>query len=265
MCVVAFTTEGYRNLVKLSSRSYANFYHKPLLDHADLAEMSEAGLLKGIAATSGCYFGFISQFVVKDDNRSAAMYMNTYSKWFDRFYVELQNHNIDHGDGWTDDALADRLMQLAQDQGVPCILTQDSHYCHMEDKDVHETLKRLVAFGPDPDDAVFPGDGFHLADAGWFADHHDGSRFRVGEEGLADLLAAHDLSIPQLDKYSYNIPFTVADPQKTLECRARQVLEDMTLHKDKKYVERLEEELSVICDSWMAGYLLLFSEVTDWC
>lgn len=265
MCVVAYNTEGYKNLVNLSTRSYQNFYHKPLIDHRDLAELSEAGMLNGIAATSGCYFGFIAQAVVSDRSDQALQLMKTYGGWFDKFYVELQNHNIDHGDGWTDDLLADELMNLAQSAGMPTVLTQDSHYCHMEEKDVHETLKRLVAFGPDQEDAVFPGDGFALADSGWFADHHHPERFRLGKEGLADLLDSHDLSIPQLDNYHYNIPFTVADPQRDLEKKTRNRLADRRLDKEKKYVERLEEELAVIKDTGMAGYLLLVQDVTNWC
>lgn len=84
-------------------------------------------------------------------------------------------------------------------------------------------------------------------------------------EGLADLLAAHSLTIPQLDTYHYNIPFTVETPDVTLRNRAETSLNDYTLNTDKKYVARLEEELSVIKDTGMAGYLLLVQEVTDWC
>lgn len=265
MCAVAFTTEGYSNLVKLSTLTHKNFFHKPLIDHADLAELSEAGMLKGIAATSGCYFGFTAQSIVSGDVMGAEFYLGAYAKWFDKFFVELQNHNIDHGDGWTDDLLADELMKIAHRNGIPCVLTQDSHYCHQDDQEIHNALKRLVSFGPDPDDATFPGDGFGLADEGWLRAHHHDSRFAAGVEGLDDLLGAHDLTIPQLEKYHYNIPFTVDDPNKTLRERAMRTLEDMRLDKEKKYVERLEEELSVIKDTGMAGYLLLVQEVTDWC
>jgi DNA polymerase-3 subunit alpha len=265
MCVVAFTTEGYNNLVRLSSLTYQNFYHKPLIDHSDLAQLSEAGGLKGIAATSGCYFGFIAQAVVRDDLIMARQLMYAYNGWFDRFYVELQNHNIDHGDGWNDDRLADALMDMAQENGIPAVLTQDSHYCHQGDQDVHNGLKRLVAFGPEADDAVFPGDGFHLADEQWFSGHHSEGRFAYGAAGLDDLLSAHTLRIPQLDNYHYNIPFTTADPEKTLESLSRQAMDDRRLLVEKKYRERWEEELAVIKDTGMAGYILLVKEVTDWC
>jgi DNA polymerase III subunit alpha len=267
MCVVAYTTEGYQNLVKLSTLTHANFYNKPIIDHADLAELSEHGMLKGIAATSGCYFGFIAQSVVKGDINYAQSLMKTYDGWFDKFYVELQNHNIDHGDGWNDDMLADQIMVIAQEIGIPAVLTQDSHYCHQEDQEIHNELKRLVAFGPDTEDAVFPGDGFGLADTLWLKEHHDAKRYAYGEAGLADLLSAHDLSIPELDTYHYSIPFTVADPNAALKERCTQHLDDMGFGKSEKvkYLARLDEELSIIKDTRQAGYLLLVAEVTDWC
>jgi DNA polymerase-3 subunit alpha len=267
MCVVAYTTEGYQNLVKLSSLTHANFYNKPIIDHTDLASLSEDGLLKGIAATSGCYFGFIAQSVVKDDFHGAIQLMQAYNGWFDKFYIELQNHNIDHGDGWNDDRLASTLFEIAEQQGIPAVLTQDSHYCHHEDQESHNELKRLVAFGPDVEDAVFPGDGFGLADTLWLKERHDAKRFAYGEEGLADLLMANTLALPELDNYHYNIPFTVADPDAELRYACTQTLDDMGFGKADKvrYMERLNEELSIIKDTGMAGYLLLVAEVTDWC
>lgn len=268
MCAVAYTTEGYQNLVALNTRANMQFYNKPILDLGDLAELGEAGKLKGIAGTSGCYFGFISQMIVNDQEQQAKALLGAMDKWFDRFYVELQNHNIEHDqEGWSDDLLADRLYSMAEEMGLPMVLTQDAHYCHPEDKDAHDALKRLVAYGPDEDDAIFPGDGFHLATDQWFMDHHSEQRLRAGRQGLEDLLEAHDLSIKELDSYHYNIPFTVEDPQQELVDKCTTALQDMGFNSAKRtmYMERLLTELEIIKDTGMAGYLVLVAEVTDWC
>ena len=263
MCVVAFNTEGYENLVRLNTLANKNFYHKPLLDHNDIAGLSDEGLLKGIAATSGCFFGFIAQALSTGDDDRAETLMRTYDGWFDKFFVELQNHNIDHGDGVDDDLLADALHGMAVENGIPCVLTQDAHYCHKEDTEYHNTMKRLVSYGSDTDDAVFPGDGFHLASRHWFESHHEGKRLEYGKAGLDHLLDSHDLSIRQLDNYSYNIPFTVEDPQTILEIRCAEELASRKL--SNRYEERLLDELEIVEDTGMAGYLLLVSQVTDWC
>lgn len=268
MCVAAFTTEGYRNLVRLSTMSALNFYGKPVVDLRDLTELGETNLLRGVAATSGCYFGMPVQLLVAGEEAGAQAMLATMAGAFDRFYVELQNHDITHDDGhWTDDLVADAMLGLAQKMGLPCVLTQDSHYLDLNDKDDHESLKRLVSFGPDADDAVFPGDGFHLADSRWFLDHHEGERLRAGREGLADLLAAHDLSIPALDKYSYNIPLTVADPDQDLTKYCFEQLAALRASGQKlgpRYDDRLLDELEIVKATGMAGYLVLVGECTDW-
>lgn len=267
MCVVAYTTQGYENLVNLNTLANENFHHKPLIDHNDLALLADDGYLNGLAATSGCYFGFISQAVTKGDTERAIQLMKAYDKWFTSsggmFYVELQNHNIDHGDGWTDDLLADELLDMARSHGIPAILTQDAHYCHQTEKPIHETLKRLVSFGPDADDAVFPGDGFHLVSEEWMRDHHPDNRFGYGLEGLSHLYDQHTLEIPQLEEYHYNIPFTVADPDQALFTGVFQILSARGL--SQRYFDRMEEELEIVKATGMAGYLLLVAQVTDWC
>lgn len=263
MCVVAYTTKGYENLVRLSTLSHTNFHHKPLIDHSDLADLSSQGLLDGIAATSGCFFSLTAQATDRGDFGEAKALLSTYAGWFPKFYVELQNHNIDHGNGNTDDDLAETLFGFANELGLPCVITQDAHYCHQHDKENHESLKRLVSFGPDADDAVFPGDGFHLAEAVWIEARHNVARLSAGLAGLADLLDSHRLSIPELDAYSYSIPITVVDPYKDLATRCTKELAKRDL--SEKYTDRLLDELAVIRDTGMAGYLLLVAEVTDWC
>jgi len=267
-CVVAYTTKGYENLVNLSTLTHKNFYNKPLIDIGDLAALHDQGLLEGIAATSGCYFSYISQGIVHEygdeSNDEVRATLKLMANWFPKFYVELQNHNIDHGDGWSDDRLAGVLHGMAVELGLPVVLTQDSHYCHLEDKPIHETLKRIVAFGTDEDDAVFPGDGFHLADAQWIEQHHSGSRLHDGIAGLTDLLEAHELVIPELESYHYNIPFTVADPNDVLakRCEAELIARGKA---NPAYQTRLDSELEIVRDTGMAGYLILVAEVTDWC
>jgi len=272
MCVVAYTSEGYKHLVQLSTRTHLHFHHTPIFDLGDITEMSEAGLLKGVAATSGCYFGLPIQMLVAGKEDGAKAMLATMARSFDRFYVELQNHEIDQGDGFTDSTIADAMHGFATEMGLPCVLTQDAHYALSGDRDDHDTFKRLVAFGDDPDDAVFPGDGFHLADTAWFLQHHYGARLDAGREGLRDLLDAHDLSIPALDTYAYNIPLTVADPDGELLALCLAGLEQRRAEAEarggralgKRYEDRLFEELEIIKDTGMAGYLLLVAECTDW-
>lgn len=266
MGVVAYTTEGYENLVNLSTVSHQNHFHKPTLDYTTLAQLAEDGRTKGLAITTGCYFGYAVQSLIHRGDAATKGYLATLNTWFpDSVYVEIQNHRIDHGDGWNDELVADALVALAEEMGLPVVIGQDSHYVNPEDRVHHESLKRLVAFGPDPDDAVFPGDGFHLADDEWIADHHSGLRYERGLEGLGDLLGKNRLSIPVLDSYAYSVPAVVNDPQTAMEKRVMQAAFDYFSGEiPPRYLNQIEEEFEVIKASDMAGYMMLVAQVTDW-
>jgi len=265
--VVAYTTQGYEHLVALSTATHRNFFHRPLCDYAMLAEFAETGRTTGLAVTTGCYFGYLVQTLLQHGEPAALQYLYSLSSWFPgSVYVEVQNHHIVHDEGTDDDQLADALVGLAATVGLPVVITQDSHYLRLSDRDEHDGYKQLIAFGPDPDDAVFPGDGFHLSDYRWIADHHSKRRLAAGMEGLADLLGRHTLEIGVLDHYAYSVPQIVEHPHDALVTRTRAALEGHFAPRTPppRYVVRLDEELNVIAAAGMAGYMLLVANVTDW-
>lgn len=269
--VLAYTTVGYRNLVRLSTATHHNHHYKPLADYQMLAQLAEDGHTEGLAVTTGCFFGYLTQTLLTAGEEPAIQFLHTLASWFgDSVYVEVQNHHIDHEigreDGVDDEELADALVGLADAAGLPVVISQDSHYLELDDRADHDGLKRLVAFGPDPDDAVFPGDGFHLCDARWIADHHGERRLARGMEGLGDLLGRHTLEIGVLDSYSYSVPEVVAEPQRAMEQRCSAALEGLFAPSavPPRYLHQLREETAVIRASGMAGYLMLVAQVTDW-
>jgi DNA polymerase-3 subunit alpha len=264
MGLLALNVDGYGSLARLTSKSHTreNFHHKPLIDWTDLAEWKENGGTNSLALTTGCYFGLLIQTLVSDGPDAAKYLLERFVSLFPHTFVELQKHKIDQP-GLSEDDIATALVQMADELGLPVLLTQDAHYCDPADKTVHETLKRVVAFGPDSDDAVFPGDGFHLCESAWVRAHHEEGHWAKGQEGFGHLLSLHDLAIPQLDKYTYNIPHTVSDPTDTLSTVCMERLRNRNL--PQPYADRLGDELSVVADTGMAGYLLLVAEVTDWC
>jgi DNA polymerase-3 subunit alpha len=265
--VVAYTTQGYENLVNLSTLSHRNHHWKPLIDYQILAQLAQDGRLAGLAVSTGCFYGYLAQTLLHDGQEKAEQFLHTLASWFPgSVYVEIQNHNITHDEGTDDDQLADGLVVLADRVGLPVVITQDSHYLEPADRADHDGLKRLVAFGPDPDDAVFPGDGFHLADARWIADRHGERRLARGMEGLGDLLGRHTLTIPVLDSYSYSVPEVVASPFTAMTGRTQAALEGMFAPRKvpPRYQRQLDEEHEVISASGMAGYLMMVAQVTDW-
>lgn len=263
--VMAYTSAGYEHLVRLSTASHANFFHKPTVDWRVLSQLADDEQLGGLAITTGCHFGYLVQQLMHHGEDAAKRYLYQLQAYFkDSVYVEVQNHHITHEEeGWTDEVVADVLVGLARELGLPVVITQDSHYVGDRDRGDHEALKRLVAFGPDPDDAVFPGDGFHMVDDRWMREHHRADTYQRGVEGLDDLLDRHDLRIGVLDSYAYSVPQIVHDPQEVLRGRiGEQLLSRSTLN--RAHEQKVFEELQVIETAGMSGYMVLVAQVCDW-
>ena len=263
--IVAFTTEGYEALVKLSTRSHTrpNFNHKPQVDLRDFADLYDAGMTDGLALTTGCFFGMVQQTLISRGMEDAEYLIRMLAQWFPHTYVELQHHNIDH-EGVQDDYIVEALHGIARVIGLPVVITQDAHYCHLHDKPQHETMKRLVSWGDAPDDAVFPGDGFQLAGEKFVREHYTERQWQDGLDGLDDLLSKHTLVIPELERYHYNVPIvTAGDPLDELKDRTGTWLGDH-VGEGRRYVQRWREELEVVEATDMAGYLMLNAMICDW-
>ena len=272
MGLIATTEGGYRNLVGLANLAHRNFKYKPILDFGDLAWAAENGGLDGVACTTGCWFGMVPTLLRGDGWESVGNVLLALQNWFGSgLYVEAQNHQI-FEDGHDDDAYSAELFSLASGFGLPMVLAQDSHYCHVDDRLAHEDMKRLMSWSEDPDDAVFPGDGYHMVDEAWMRDHHAQPIFEAGMAGLEDLLGKARVRIPELDHFTLKVPDTTitGDPDTEIAQKCTEALEqliaDGSVKKThaKAYRERLAEELDVVKDADFAGYLLFTATVTDY-
>lgn len=272
MGLLATNAKGYRNLASLVTQSHQQFKYKPILDLADLAAAAEDGRLDGVAAMTGCWFGLLATQLRDGYTSATRNVLGAMAGWFGSgLYVEIQNHQIidkDHDD----EAHSRVLHLLAKSMGLPTIITQDSHYVNPEDKPVHETMKRLMSWSDDPDDAVFPGDGFHMVDQEWMEGHHAPDIFAYAMEGLDDLQSKANVVIPELDKFQLKVPDTTlsGNPDQELLVQATNALQKMIdegrikKSEQQKYWDRIEEELDVVMEAGFSGYLLFTATVCEW-
>lgn len=268
--MLALSERGYRNLVGLSNLAHERYYRKPLLDFAELAQLSEDGLLADIAVLSGCHYGVLHRILSEGSARSAESVLTALDRWFGGgCYVEIQHHDRDE---YEEEALNDALLAVANAVGLPVVITQDSHYVHAEDQRVHDFMKRLGSWSDDPDDATFPGSPYCLVGESWMRGHHSERVFDAGIAGLADLLGKASVRIPEMDTFTVFIPDTpgVDDPDSELRTRVYAALdrkiESGVVAKSKRgaYVARLEEELDILEHAGFASYLLFTQMVCRW-
>lgn len=275
MCLLATSAIGYRNLVGLNNHAVHNFHFTPVLDLGDFATFADQGLLEGVAVTTGCWFGLLAkQLRATTDPTASLNVLKALAGWFDgRAFVEIQAHMIDSQDGVDFDEAAHNqvLLGLAREAGLPAILTQDSHYVSKRDRPVHDLLKELSSWSDDPDDAVFPGDGYHMVDTRWMRMHHEPHIFAAGMEGLDHLASIADVVIPELDTFKLTVPDTTGDGtgdeaiahlvELGLEAKLRTgAIKAASL---PRYRKRASAEIEVILKHGFAGYLLFTASVTD--
>lgn len=124
---------GYQNIIKMSSESYlTGYYRYPRMDLDLLAEYSE-----GVICMSGCLNGPSNQALLAGNIPLALQKATELQDIFgkDNFFIEVMNHGIQE----ELDVLPD-LVDIAGKIGARIIPTQDSHYVHKHDSDIHDLL-----------------------------------------------------------------------------------------------------------------------------
>ena len=133
LTLLAETTQGYKNLMKLSSAAYLEgYYYKPRLDWELLERHHE-----GVIATTGCLGGVVLQALLKGDTEGAvakaARLQDIFGK--DSLFVELQDHGLAK-----QHKTNPQLIEIARRIGAPLLATNDAHYTRREDHVAHDAL-----------------------------------------------------------------------------------------------------------------------------
>ena len=130
LVLLALNNTGLHNLYKLSSYAYTQgMYRKPRIDDALLAEYSE-----GICATTSCLGSRASQLILKGNTSAAEKLIDHHYALFNkRLLVELQLHEMED-----QQKVNQVLLEIAKRKNLPIVLTNDCHYTHEMDKQLHE-------------------------------------------------------------------------------------------------------------------------------
>jgi DNA polymerase III subunit alpha len=135
--VLAKNTQGYKNLVKLTTISHLEgfqgkgIFARPCINR-DILEQYKEGLM----VTSACLGGEIPQAIMAgrvDYARKAAAW---YKKVFgEDFYLEIQDH------GSREDRIVNvEIVRIARELDIEIIATNDSHFISCQDVEAHDAL-----------------------------------------------------------------------------------------------------------------------------
>jgi DNA polymerase-3 subunit alpha len=130
LILLAMNETGYRNLIKLSTRSYTEgFYYVPRIDKELLSRHSE-----GLIAQSACLSGEPDYYLRCGDLPRAVQAAAEMKAIFgDRYYLELQRNGCDG-----QEPVNQGLVQIARELSIPLVATNDVHYVAEDDRAAHE-------------------------------------------------------------------------------------------------------------------------------
>lgn len=135
--VLAKNTQGYKNLVKLTTISHLQgfqgkgIFARPCINK-ELIEQYHEGLIM----TSACLGGEVPQCILKGDYQRAL----EVAKWYkdllgDDYYLEIQDH------GSQEDRIVNvAIARIAEKLDIKIIATNDSHYISCYDVEAHDAL-----------------------------------------------------------------------------------------------------------------------------
>ncbi len=153
LVVLAKNLIGYKNLIKMVSKSWTEgYYYRPRIDKELLERYKE-----GLIISSACLGGEISRKIDDGDIDGAEESVQWFKSVFgEDYYIELQRHqanrpDADHSTFVKQEKVNKELIRIARKFDVKIIATNDSHFVNEEDADAHDRLI-CISMGKDFDD-----------------------------------------------------------------------------------------------------------------
>ena len=136
LILLAKNKTGYKNLIKMSSRSYTEgFYRKPRIDYELLADHTQ-----GLICLTACLAGEVNRKIYQEKNKEAWALAGHLNEMFGQgnFYLEIQDHGIPE-----QKMVAKGALELHKRMGIPLVLTNDSHFLKKDDQKVQDIMLRI--------------------------------------------------------------------------------------------------------------------------
>ncbi len=260
LTLLAETTRGYYNLIKLCSAGYLNGYHRrPRIDHELMSRYAD-----GIIVLSGCLSGTICSHLENDDVGRARQELDTLCSIFgpEDVYLELQDSGIEK-----QRRINVHLATLAKETGRTLVATGDVHYVCHGDADAHEALLAIQTRDvlSNPGRFKFDTKEFFLKSAEEMSralpDHPEALTATLE---IADRCGSLELPLGDPRLPTFPVP-DGQSPTTYLEALCREGL-------DRRYgsawrpeaADRLRFELDVIEEMGFASYFLIVWDYIRW-
>jgi DNA polymerase-3 subunit alpha len=266
----ACSSQGYKNLIKLSSKSYLDS-NEIIEPHCKISELKNIN--EGLILLSGNHHGLFGKLFKLNKLKQIEEALSKLKNLFkDRFYLEIQRHNEAGEENYEN-----FIIKLSEEYQIPLIATQEIFYLK---KEMYEAHDALICIGQ----KLFVDDPNRLK----FSDQH----FIKKNEEIKSLFK----DIPEALENNYNFPYrfnfkpkksapvlptiktdnniTVEEElllqaQTGLKNRLEKYIlkKNLKLNKEKTfklYQDRLTHELNIINKMNYPSYFLIVSDYIRW-
>jgi len=259
LVLLARDGEGYRNLVKLSSKSYTEgFYYKPRIDEELLVAHAP-----GLIGLSACLAGEVPSLLLAGKRDEAEQRARRLREILgeDNFYLELQDHGIPE-----QKQVNPLLVEISKRTGIPLVATNDLHYIDREDEVAQDILLCIATNRKrsELNRLRFGNDQFYFKSgdemAAIFADHPEAiaNTVRIAERCRAKI----PLPGPLLPDFA--LPEGFADTAAYLRHLTYEGLKKRYDPVTEAIKARADYELDVIISMDFIGYFLIVADFINW-
>ena len=261
LVLIAATQEGLTNLYEIVSHAGTHIIHGRQKDFpvTDLKFMSTHG--KGIIALTACVAGIVPQCIINGKNTEALKYIDELCNIFDDVYLEVQPHEF------PEQLLVNsQLASISLQTGYKLVMTSDSHYINQSDAQYHNILKNMChqkvfttnnhLYSPEEMEAYcikyqLPLDC--ISNTAEIANKCNVDPKPKDHKALLPIF-------PCPEGYNESTYLRKLSADKLQEKIIKNQITD-----PKKYIQKLNYELEIICNAGFAGYFLILWDWFEWC
>ena len=269
---------GLENLNKISEISWTEgYFKKPRFDFEILEKYSE-----GIIVTSACPSSVLVKALENNEFAVAKKYIEWFKRVFnDDYYIEVMPHN--------EAEINKQLIQLADEFAIKVVVTPDCHHSHTDQKEIQEfklllnthvkidkehtfekskkqpdMMKRLDYLYGEDRQITFNKFDIHLLS-------YEEMKSAMEAQGIdrPDIYANTLEVAEKVTDYGIQegldlLPVQYKNPDKELKELALEGLIKRGIVNNQEYLDRLDEELSVIKDKNFGPYFLVVRNMISW-
>ena len=243
---------GYKNLIKIVSKSYVNgFYYKPRTDMDELKKHSQ-----GLIALSACLAGDVPRAIMNGNYDKARKLAMEYREIFGNgnYYLEIQDHGLPE-----QKQVNTEVVRLSRELNIPLVATNDVHYVDKDDAKIQDILMclQMQKTIDDENRMKFPSDEFYLKSR-----EEMEQLFPELEEALDNTNEIAERCNVEFEFHKYHLPRYDVPEGYTTNGYFRELCQKGLVERygedcPEEYKERLEYELNTIENMGYVEYFLI--------